>query len=104
MFHRNSLSRSNPPLLSLAGWLLAAFALPSASAQVPPPCQADWLPTFGGAPGADNDISCLVVFDDGSGPALIAGGGFHFVGGIAAERIARWDGSHWSALGGGFTA
>jgi hypothetical protein len=41
------------------------------------------------------------VFDDGGGPALYAGGYFGTAGGVAASRIARWDGASWSAVGGG---
>jgi hypothetical protein len=41
------------------------------------------------------------VHDDGSGPALYAGGEFTSAGGAAANRIAKWDGSSWSALGSG---
>jgi trimeric autotransporter adhesin len=43
----------------------------------------------------------LVVFDDGSGPALYAAGRFDSAGGIPAANIARWDGQNWSALGTG---
>ena len=39
-------------------------------------CSPSWLPTFGGQPGVDEDIYALTVFDDGSGPALYAGGDF----------------------------
>ncbi len=42
----------------------------------------------------------LAVFDDGSGPALYVGGSFPIAGGIAANNIARWDGSQWSPLPG----
>jgi hypothetical protein len=41
------------------------------------------------------------VYDDGGGPALYAGGIFTTAGGGTANRIARWDGSSWSALGSG---
>jgi hypothetical protein len=41
------------------------------------------------------------VQDDGGGPALYAGGQFGAAGGVAANYIARWDGSSWDALGGG---
>jgi hypothetical protein len=41
------------------------------------------------------------VFDDGGGPELVAGGFFTTAGGVAAEYIAKWDGSSWSPLGGG---
>ena len=43
----------------------------------------------------------LVVFDDGSGPALYAGGNFTHVGGQALGGIARWDGAAWVPVGGG---
>src|SRR5262249_57631860 len=36
-----------------------------------------------------------------SGTDLYAGGYFTNAGGIAANRIARWNGSSWSALGSG---
>ena len=41
------------------------------------------------------------MFDDGSGPALYAGGEFTSAGGVAANYIAKWNGSSWSALGSG---
>ena len=47
------------------------------------------------------DVHALAVFDDGGGPALYAGGDFTTAGGVAANRIAKWDGSSWSALGSG---
>jgi hypothetical protein len=37
----------------------------------------------------------------GSGQALYAGGWFTMAGGTAANRIAKWDGANWSALGTG---
>jgi hypothetical protein len=49
----------------------------------------------------DGTILSLAVFDDGTGPALYAGGNFTIVEGVPARRIAKWDGSHWSALGSG---
>ena len=36
-----------------------------------------------------------------SGSDLYAGGRFTTAGGIAANRIAKWNGSSWSALGSG---
>jgi len=41
------------------------------------------------------------VYDDGGGEALYAGGQFTTAGGGAANRIARWDGTSWTALGSG---
>jgi hypothetical protein len=53
------------------------------------------------APGANGRVSCEVVFDDGTGPALYVGGQFSSVGDARANRIAKWNGSSWSALGSG---
>ncbi|MBL8748645.1 MAG: hypothetical protein JNK78_05765 [Planctomycetes bacterium] len=41
-----------------------------------------------------------VAIPDGSG-GLFAGGTFTTIGGVAAARIARWNGTSWSALAGG---
>ena len=49
----------------------------------------------------NNTVRALTVFDDGSGPALYAGGAFTTAGGVAANHIAKWNGSSWSALGSG---
>ena len=46
-------------------------------------------------------VHALAVFDDGSGPALYAGGDFTTAGGVPANHIAKWNGSSWSALGSG---
>lgn len=54
--------------------------------------------------GTDNNVGALTVYDDGSGSKLYAGGEFSLAGGISASRIARWDGTHWSAVGNGVTA
>ncbi len=48
-------------------------------------------------------VNALTVFDDGGGPALYAGGQFATAGGVAARNIAKWDGSHWTALGTGLS-
>ncbi len=64
-------------------------------------CSPEWLPTFGGQPGTNGTIRALAAFDDGSGSALYAGGQFTTAGGTAANRIAKWDGLAWSALGSG---
>jgi hypothetical protein len=50
---------------------------------------ASWAPL---GTGLDNTASTLVVFDDGTGPALYVGG------------IAKWNGVTWSALGSGLRA
>jgi hypothetical protein len=45
----------------------------------------------------DNEVNALAV----NGTNLYAGGYFTMAGGVAANHIARWDGSAWSALGSG---
>jgi hypothetical protein len=52
----------------------------------------------------DGSVLALAVFDDGRGPALYAGGAFGNAGGVHVNHIARWNGSNWTALGGGVTA
>lgn len=64
------------------------------------PCPA-WSPDFG-LPGTDGSVRAFVTFDDGSGPALYAGGSFRMAGGGAAQHVARWNGSSWSQVGNGF--
>ena len=55
-----------------------------------------WLPGDG-LPGVDDTVHATVVYDDGSGPALYIGGEFSIAGDVFANRIARWDGSTYSA-------
>jgi hypothetical protein len=43
----------------------------------------------------------LKVFDDGSGSALYAAGRIGASRGVQLNNVAKWDGSQWSALGGG---
>ena len=45
-------------------------------------------------------VQDMVIFDDGSGPALYIGGGMVFAG-QPVNGIARWDGSAWVDVGGG---
>jgi len=58
-----------------------------------------WSPLGTGLTGTTVYVRALAVFDDGSGPALFAGGQFTSAGGAAANRIAKWNGTAWSALG-----
>jgi hypothetical protein len=63
----------------------------------------EWAPAgsgleFFGDPGY---VFALEVFDDGSGPALYAGGLFNLAGGVETTSIAKWKGQVWSGLDGG---
>lgn len=99
------------PAVSKAGWAAASpgaqlglSAIPahpnSPSTQASVSCTPMWLANFGGAQGLNARVNALAVFDDGSGPALYAGGIFTNAGGAPASGIARWDGAGWSAVGG----
>jgi hypothetical protein len=45
-------------------------------------------------------VKSMVVFNDGTGPALYSGGFFDHVGSVSANGLAKWDGTGWSALPG----
>jgi len=64
---------------------------------------SSWSALGSGMSGANLRVSALVVYDDGGGPALYAGGSFTTAGGVAANNIAKWNGSSWSALGSGLS-
>jgi hypothetical protein len=58
---------------------------------------ADWI-SFGGIPGANNTVYSAVLDEVWN---LYIGGNFTVVGDIMANRVAKWDGTNWSALGSG---
>jgi hypothetical protein len=59
-----------------------------------------WAPLGSGLDGGT--VQALTTFDDGTGLALYAGGGFDTAGGMPANYIAKWDGTQWwSPLGSG---
>jgi len=71
----------------------------------PPLCNPRWAKDLFSLDGINlsygGGVYALTVFDDGTGPALYAGGGFTSAGGVAANNIAKWNGASWSALGSG---
>jgi hypothetical protein len=52
-----------------------------------------------GYAGSSEDVNALVVYDDGTGPALIAGGRFFYADGHPVDSIAKWNGTSWSTFG-----
>jgi|SRR6185503_2053510 len=56
----------------------------------------NWISMNPGFPGADDPVSATVV--DGSGNLYISGW-FTVAGDVLADRVAKWNGSSWSALG-----
>src|SRR5262245_30350245 len=63
-----------------------------------------WSALGSGVVTRDGVVNDLAVYDDGGGPALYAAGFFSVVGGVSANRIARWNGTSWSALGAGVSS
>ncbi len=51
----------------------------------------------------NGEVRAMAFFDDGTGPALYVGGTFTTAGGTTVNRVARWNGTTWSALGSGLT-
>ncbi len=84
-------SRSLAALIALGVPLAPSFAQP---------CAPRWDIEFGN-PGAEFRVRDFEVFDDGTGPALYAAGGFNEMQGKRAWGIAKWDGRDWSEVGGG---
>jgi trimeric autotransporter adhesin len=78
---------------------LACVTFPSEPVHAQPgECEPNWVATFGPLPGANLGIHAMAVFDDGKGAALYAGGDFTIVGGVHANRIAKWNGSDFEPL------
>ncbi len=62
---------------------------------------AEWRAVGGtgtpGVPGANDQVMALTVYNGD----VVAAGFFTNIGGVPANRIARWDGTAWHALGSG---
>ncbi len=58
-----------------------------------------WNTLLGGVRYYGEGVEDLEVFDDGTGRAIYATGGFTWIGGTTANRIAKWDGVRWWSLG-----
>ncbi|MCC6320739.1 MAG: hypothetical protein IT438_04805 [Phycisphaerales bacterium] len=48
--------------------------------------------------GVDQQVRSLAVWDDGSGPALYAGGDFTASGSTPIAHLARWNGAAWEQV------
>lgn len=61
---------------------------------------SEFTPIDGWNSGVDGSVRSLHSADVGDGPGLYVGGLFQTAHGLTVNRIARWDGSDWSALAG----
>ncbi len=59
---------------------------------------ADWISMNPGLRGANDAVNAIDVDTHGN---IYVGGSFTFIGTVAANFIAKWDGSAWSPLGTG---
>jgi RHS repeat-associated protein len=48
--------------------------------------------------GLATQVLALAPFDDGTGPALYAGGAFTTISGVPYNRLARWNGASWDPV------
>lgn len=83
-------------MIAIAG----GFAAGVAAAQ---PCTPSWGETLTAPVGMNNEVRSVAVFDDGSGPAIFAGGHFTQIEGQQISAIARWNGQAWGSVGPGFS-
>ena len=92
---------NGPALYAGGGFATAEGVTVNGIAKWTPGTPGHWSGVGGGMGGTAPWVWALTVFDDGSGPALYAGGEFTSAGGVAANCIAKWDGMQWSTLGSG---
>ena len=79
--------------------LFAVFAL---LCQVPGRAQSlRWDPRFGAPGGTDGVVRACVMFDDGTGPALIVGGSFTQAGNVFTQNVAKLGPQGWEQMGAG---
>jgi len=61
-----------------------------------------WRSLGGGLPSVDGRttwVDTLAIHDDGTGPALYAGGAFDYLEPGLASGVLRWDGTEWKRVG-----
>ena len=86
-----------PKQLWLLALLLAVLGLLTGGVAQAAPGDENWDNGFS-VPGLNGSVRALAFDSSGN---LYAGGDFTTAGGVAANGIAQWDGSSWSALGSG---
>ncbi|MFY9342957.1 MAG: hypothetical protein WAT39_10740 [Planctomycetota bacterium] len=86
------------PLLVLGGSFLLAGSTPANNIAAYDPASGTWSALGSGTSGIAGNVMALATLPNGD---LVAGGAFTSAGGAAANCIARWNGTTWSALGSG---
>ncbi len=87
--HQRHANATRRPVATIRGWLALVSLLVTQKAGA-----AEFSPL---GTGTDLKVRAVVA----SGTDIYAGGEFTTAGGVAASRIAKWNGSAWSALGSG---
>ena len=72
---------------AVAALALLSILLCTATARAQ--CNPEWAQGLFQWQGLSAGVKALTVFDDGSGPALYAGGWFTVAGGVSADHIAK---------------
>lgn len=62
---------------------------------------SSWSALGSGVEGHGSSVQSMLVFDDGTGPALYVAGRFEVAGGVPRNGVAKWDGSAWASVGNG---
>jgi hypothetical protein len=60
-------------------------------------CESGWVSGIG-VSGLDGRVNAVLALPGG---VVVTGGSFNSAGGVAANGVALWNGSAWSALGTG---
>jgi hypothetical protein len=97
-------SQAGSPVLVAAGLFITAFATPT-SLGIEAQGIASWTGSLWNALGGGmtgGTVAAFATFDDGSGPALYAGGSFTTAGGVEIRAVARRTLSGWAPVGSGF--
>jgi len=89
------------PITAQVGFACTAMIWP-ANAGADGRCEPTWVSLYGKYKSVSAAVLTVVEYDDGSGPALIAGGAFTMIEGDPVNRVARWNGYEWTALSEGF--
>jgi len=84
--------------LALITALALVFATPALADTF---SDADWVSMNSSLPGANSSVLAVAVDGDGN---VYVGGSFTVIGAVAANHIAKWNGTSWTALGSGMNS